>query len=89
MSIFLEVSGGARQGIEANLVLKKTDVFKKSYNICADPEPMYHVTHTQTSRQDGGLSAMFISRAIELCDVSRVLLQSTLNSNSFVDKVIL
>ena len=37
-------------------------------------EPMYHVTRAQTSRQDGGLSTMFISWAIELCDVSRVVL---------------
>ena len=32
------------------------------------------MTHAQTSKQDGGLSAMFISWAIELCDVCRVVL---------------
>ena len=35
---------------------------------------MYHVTRAQTSRQDDGLSAMFISQVIELCDASRVVL---------------
>ena len=72
VSIFLEVSWGALQGIKANLV--KNRRFKWSYNVCVDPEPMYHVRRVQTSRQDGGLSAMFISWAIKLCNVSRVAL---------------
>ena len=64
---------------------KKDVIFLKSYNVCVDPETMYHVTwasnaqpfhfiqmyhaqmyHAQLSRQDSGLSAMFISLAIEL-----------------------
>ena len=48
------------------------------------PEPMYHVT--QMSRQDGGLSAMFISWAIELCSLQGC---SALSCNAFVDKVII
>ena len=35
---------------------------------------MYQVTRAQSSRQHGGLTAMFISRAIKLCKVSRVVL---------------
>ena len=48
VSIFSEVLRGVLQGIQANL--GKTDVKKKGYNVWADPEPMYHVTHAQTSR---------------------------------------
>ena len=33
-----------------------------------------NVSRAQTSRQDGGLSAMFMSQAIELCYVSKVVL---------------
>ena len=47
---------------------------KRSHHVCADPKPMDHVMHAQTSRQDGGFSAMFISLAMELCDVSRFVL---------------
>ena len=32
------------------------------------------MTHAQMSRQNGAISAMFISRVIELCDVSKVVL---------------
>ena len=53
---------------------EKRTLKKKSYNVCADPEPIYHVMRAQMSRQDGGLSAMFILQAIELCNVSRVVL---------------
>ena len=49
-----------------------------------DPEPMYHVTCTQTSSQHGEFSAMFISRTIELCNVSRVVLHS---ATTLVDKI--
>ena len=42
---------------------------KKSYNICTDPKLMHHVTCAQTSRQGGGLSAMFTSRATGLCSI--------------------
>ena len=47
---------------------------KNSYNVYAHPELMYHVMHAQTSRKDGGLYALLISRVIVLCDVSRVVL---------------
>ena len=56
VSIFSEVLRGALQGIKEHLVKKKTtDGFKKSYNVCVDPEPMYHVIHAQMSRQNGGI----------------------------------
>ena len=60
------------QGIKANLVKN----FKKRYNVRTDREPMYHVTHKQRSRENDKFCAMSISRAIELCDVSRVVLHS-------------
>ena len=37
---------------------------------------MYHMKCTQTIRQHGGFSVRFISREIELCDVSKVVLHS-------------
>ena len=56
---------------ESKQIWWKKMFLKKSYNVCADPKPMYHMTHVQLTRQDGGLSAMFISLAIELFDLSR------------------
>jgi len=35
------------------------------------------VTREQTSRQPGGLAAMFISPLIKLCNISRVVLHQT------------
>ena len=72
MSIFSEVSQGAPQGIKANLV--KNGRLKKSYNVCMDRELMQHVTRAQMSRQNGAFTAMVISWAIELSNVSRVAL---------------
>ena len=54
--------------------IKKTVVLKYSYNVFPDSEPMHHVTRAQTSRPNGTFSAVFISWAIELCDVSRAVL---------------
>ena len=65
----------------------KNRVFKKSYNVCAHPEPMHHVTRAQRSRQNGSFSrrlyVYFMSdwtmRCLQGC--------SELSCNSFVDKV--
>ena len=69
--VFLRCSTGkqSKSGIK-----KKRTSRKKSYDVYVDPEPMYRVTHALTSKQGGVLSAIFISHAIELCDVSRVVL---------------
>ena len=70
--MFREVRSTGNQSNSGNK--KKTDVFKKSYNVCADPEPMYRLIRAQMIWQNGGFSAMFIPQAIKLCDVSRVVL---------------